>query len=268
MYEFKTNGPIVADIEVARGGISVTADDVDGVTVDVTPDDGSGASRAAAENTRVDLDGDTLVVETPDRSPTSWRRGGAVRVVARVPLDSRLRLKVASADAEVRGRWQEASIRSASGDINVEEVTGDAEVNTASGDVRIGRVGGALQGHSASGDLSVGALGGDASLHSASGDIDVQDSGGSVQVRTASGDIDVHRARRGVVRAQTASGDVTVAVEPGTRVYLDVSTVSGSTRSDLDHTAPLADNGADLTIAVRTVSGDFTVLRAAQTARA
>jgi DUF4097 and DUF4098 domain-containing protein YvlB len=264
MYEFSTTGPIMAVVHVRSGGVAITAEEREGAVVEVTPYDGSEASREAAANTIVDLRGDTLVIEAPDSGGRFWRRGGSVRVIARVPIDSRLELTLASADTAVNGRWQEASIQTASGDITAEEIVGDLNANTASGGIRVGRVGGAVRGRSASADLWIGAVGGDCSLHSASGDIHVEDCGRSVEVRTASGDIDLRRTRRGDVRVQTASGDVTIGVEPGTRVYFDVSTVSGSTHNGLDAADPSGGMAADLSVSARTVSGDVAVVRAAQ----
>lgn len=264
MYEFPIDRPITAAIKVHAGGARIVAEERDNVGVEVVPDDGSSLSREAAERTRVELRGDTLVVEPPE-SPGGWlwRRGGRIRVTARVPLDSVLSLKVASADAEVTGRWREARVQAASGDIALEHVTGDVNVTTASGDLRANRVDGSARAQSASGDLSFGWVGGDATLHTASGDIDATDVGGSITARSASGDVTLLQAHRGQVRVQTASGDVRVGVAPGTRVYLDVNTMSGSARSDLSlGEAPEASKGGpDLTVYVRTASGDVEVTR-------
>jgi DUF4097 and DUF4098 domain-containing protein YvlB len=190
-------------------------------------------------------------------------------VVARVPLDGRISLKLASADAELLGRWRDATANSASGDLKVDEITGDLSANLASGDLQATRIGGDVKATSASGDIKVRSIGGDASLNTASGDVRVEDAGGSVTARSASGDLDLGQVRRGEVRVQTASGDVRVAVVPGTGVYLDVSTVSGDTRSDLAvGDAPPAGQGADVSVHARTVSGDVSIVRAAQKASA
>jgi DUF4097 and DUF4098 domain-containing protein YvlB len=173
---------------------------------------------------------------------------------------------VASADAVVHGLWHEGTVNSASGDVRIGHVTGSLRVNTASGDVGVAAVGGDLRVNSASGDIEVGSVGGDAVLHSASGDLRIANTGGSAQARTASGDIDLLQARQGELRAQSASGDVTVSVMPGTAVYMDVRTASGSTRSDLDVSdAPPASQqepASTLSVRVHTVSGDVTVMRA------
>jgi DUF4097 and DUF4098 domain-containing protein YvlB len=265
MYEFPIDRPITAAIRVHAGGAKIIAEERETVSVDVQPEDGSSTSREAAERTQVEMRGDTLVVEPPE-SPGGWlwRRGGRIRVTARVPLDSTLHLRVASADADVQGRWREARIQAASGDVALEHVTGDVNVTTASGDLRVNRIDGDARAQTASGDLSLGWVGGEVTLHTASGDIDVTDVGGSATARSASGDVTLAQTHRGQVRIQTASGDVRVGVVQGTRVYLDVNTMSGSTRSDLSlGEAPGAGKDAtDLSVYVRTASGDVEVTRA------
>jgi hypothetical protein len=264
MYDFPIDRPVTAAIRIHAGGVRLIAEERDGVSVEVVPNDNSPTSREAAERTLVEMRGDTLVVEPPEGADGwLWRRGGRIRVTARVPLDSTLGLKVASADAEVVGRWREARVQAASGEVALEHVTGDVNVSTASGDVRANRVDGNARAQSGSGNLAFGWIGGDATMYTASGDMDVTDAGGSVTARTASGDVTLRQAHGGQVRVQTASGDVSVGVAPGTSVYLDVNTASGHTRSDLS----LADapttgtDGTELTVYVRTASGDVEVIR-------
>jgi len=270
VYEFPVDRPVTASIKLRCGTLRIVAEECTAATVEVAPDDGSDASREAAERTRVELRDDALLIEAPDiAGGWLWRRGGRVRVTARVPLDSTLNLKVAAADAEIHGRWREAQIHSASGSLDIGHITNDIGINSASGDVRVLRVDGDLKLNSASGDIAVGAVGGTGAFHSASGDITVDDAGSSISARTASGDVTVRRARRGDFRVQTASGTVTIGVVSGTGVYLDVSTLSGSTYSDLDVGASAPEGkGAELSMHVRTVSGDVAVLRAEQKAAA
>jgi DUF4097 and DUF4098 domain-containing protein YvlB len=262
MYEFQTKGPVMVSVKIRGGSATVTAEERDSAVVEVEPSDASDASRQQAENTRVELQGDTLVIHAPEPAGWIWRRG-SIRVTARVPVDSGLDFHSASADIALQGRWREGSVTSASGEVRIESVTGDLRINTASGDVNVAGVGGDARVNSASGDVEIGTLGGDGTLHSASGDLTIYDTGGSVQARTASGDIELLRARRGEVRGTTASGDVTVSVVPGTGVYMDLRTLSGSTHSDLDvGDKPLTSKGEMLSVRVQTASGDVAVVRA------
>jgi hypothetical protein len=256
----------MVSIKIGAGSAAGTAEERENAVVEVVPLDGSDASRQQADNTRVDLEGTTLVIHAPEPAGWIWRRG-KIRVTARVPLDSGFEVHTASADVEMPGRWRDGSVTSASGDVRVDTVTGDLRVNTASGDVRLGGVGGDLKVNSASGDVTIGSVGGEAVLHSASGDLSIHDTGGSVQARTASGDIEMLRARRGDLRGTTASGDVNVSVLPGTGVYMDVRTLSGTTHSDLTvgdtPPATVQDPASMLSLRLQTASGDITVLRAA-----
>jgi DUF4097 and DUF4098 domain-containing protein YvlB len=266
MREFACPEPVTVSVRLGSGGVDVLAEERDTATVDVSPDphDNSAAAREAAANTVVELRGDTLVVEGPDITG-GWlfRRTPKLRVTVRVPLDCTLAIKVASADVRCRGRYAAANITTASGDLQLDDVTGDVTVTTASGDANVERAGGQVKVSGASGDVRVGNAGGDVSAHSASGDLDVAVAGGSVQATTASGDIRVGSASRGTVRLNTASGDVSVGVTAGTGVWLDLNSVAGSTRSNLAMTdSPgRATPNAELTLQVRTVSGDIEVHR-------
>jgi DUF4097 and DUF4098 domain-containing protein YvlB len=270
MYEFECAQPITLSVRLGGGGLDVLAEERTTAAVDVSSFDDSGAAREAVANTRVEFRGDTLVVEAPD-STGGWlfRRSPRLRVTARVPLDSSLALKLASADSRCRGRYCAVDVSTASGDVQVEQATGEVTVNTASGDISVDRAGGQVRINGASGDVRVGHAGGDVTVHSASGDLDVGHAQGSVKASTASGDISVGTANRGTVHVNSASGDVSVGVPVGTAVWLDLSTVSGSTRSDLamSDAAP-ATGTAELTLQIRTLSGDIEVHRVAQPAAA
>lgn len=270
MYEFDCPQPVTVAVRLGSGSVDVLAEERTTATVDVSPQDDSGPAREAAANTVVELRGDTLAVEAPN-SNGGWlfRRTPRLRITIRVPLDSGLALKVASADARCRGRYSVANITTASGDVALDEATGDVTVGTASGDVSVDQAGGQVKVTGASGDVRVGRVGGDATVHSASGDLEIAQAGGSVRATTASGDIRVGAARNGTVRIDSASGDVSVGVPAGTGVWLDLNTVSGSTHSDLAMSAGVPANPtAELTLQIRTVSGDIAVHRVGQPAAA
>jgi DUF4097 and DUF4098 domain-containing protein YvlB len=269
MYEFDCPGPVTLSLRIASGRAEIVAEDRTDATVEVSPFDGSDASRDAAARTRVELRDGTLVVEAPEWTGWLFRRGPRLRVNVRLPHDGDLVVKVASADVRALGRYRSASLTTASGDISVEHVTGAASTNTASGDVNVGRVDGDLRVRAASGDITVGYAGGDTSAHSASGDITVDHAGGSVQARTASGDVRLAAVTTGAVRLNSVSGDVNVGVTPGTGVWLDLSSVSGDTRTDLAMPeGGGTESAATLSLQVWTVSGDIDVHRASMKAAA
>jgi hypothetical protein len=263
MYEFNCPEPVTLSLRVAGGTAEIFAEDRRDATVEVVPFDGSDAARDAAGRTRVELRDGALLVEAPEWTGWLFRRGPRVRVRVHLPQDCDLAVRVASADVRAAGRYRSASVASASGDLSVEHVTGDVSANAASGDVRIGRVDGNLKVNGASGDIAVGYVGGDVIAHSASGDVAVNHAGGSLRATTASGDVRVGMATTGAIRANSASGDVTVGVAAGTGVWLDLTSISGDTRTDLTMPAGSADqSAATLNLQVRTVSGDIDVHRA------
>jgi hypothetical protein len=262
MHEFECPQPITLSARLTAGALTVTAEPRDTATVDIRPYDGNQASRDAAERTEVTLRGDTLVMHMPEGGWRLWRHA-KIRAEVRVPEGTALRIKLASADARCYGRYGgDSSLASASGDVSVEHVAGALEVGTASGDVRLDRVDGRLVVDTASGDATIGHTSGDVAVQTASGDLVLSRADGPVQVRTVSGDVRLDAVRRGDVHLTTASGDVQIGVATGTRVWLDLSTLSGSTRSDLDvGTAAPASGDIDLSLQVRTASGDIKLHR-------
>jgi DUF4097 and DUF4098 domain-containing protein YvlB len=210
------------------------------------------------------MHGDTLVVRVPESEGWLWRRSGRVRVIARVPHGTTtMHVKSASADVAARGAFASGQITTASGTVFVERVAGDFSANAASGDVRVDHVGGALSVRSASGEVATGIVGGDLSAQTASGDMRFGEARASIRATTASGDINVGRVSNGVVNVKSASGDVTLGVVAGTRAWLDLSTLSGSTHNDLSMGGGEEPVGepTQLRLHVRTLSGDIAIRR-------
>lgn len=259
MYEFPCPQPVTASITFAAGTCDVVAEDTDTATVEITPYGGRDEEAAAAA--RVELCGDQLVVDMPDRGGWQGRRQPRLQVSVRVPAGSTVRTKVASADVTTHGPLAQFTASTASGDVYAENVTGDVAVTTASGDVRLDHVGGSVRSNTASGGLSVRTVGADLVAQTASGDISVDDVANSVRTSTASGDVRIGVARRGTVSVKSASGDATIGVATGTKVWLDLSTFSGTTSNDLDVSGDTPATGAELTLRVQTMSGDIDIRR-------
>jgi hypothetical protein len=268
MPEFPCSTPITVDVRIFGGSVELHAEPRDTALVEVSPYDTSDGAQEAAAQTRIELTGDTLLIAAPEASGWLLRRAPRLRVTARVPAGSSARVRVASADVTGHGEWDQVKINSAAGDAYFEHVAEDLTINNASGDVRAVRVGGRLTVKTASGDVSAEQAGGPVDVTSASGDVDIDTAGGDVNVKTASGDTRVRAARQGTLRATTVSGDVWVGVVAGTGVWLDLTTLSGRTSSDLN----MSDEGGtgtnhNLTLHVRTVSGDIDVRRVTAPAR-
>src|SRR6476469_9583391 len=95
-----------------------------------------------------------------------------------------------------------------------------------------------------------------------SADLSVRGAIGGMNVATASGDVEADRVNGGV-NIKSASGDVRIGVRRGSKVYLDCTTVSGDTSSELEVSpeAPATD-GPLVEIRAKTVSGDIRITRA------
>lgn len=266
MQEFPSPEPVTADVRVMSGRCDIIAEQRDTTTVDVRPvDPGDDRQARAAAETTVEFDGHRLTVKAPETGGVGWLfgRNAKLRITVRLPLDSEIDVRTASADLGCTGRYARATVNAASGDVQVEAVTGNAGITSASGDIRVLRVGGSVKATSASGDLEIRYVGGELTHHSASGDTTLGETHGDVKVRSASGDIAIAAATRGVVHCTTASGDVKIGVPAGTGVWLDLTTASGRTTSDLSVGSEAPLTGHDLELRVSTASGDIDINRVA-----
>jgi DUF4097 and DUF4098 domain-containing protein YvlB len=258
-WEFAAAAPIAVDIELPAGSVNVTARPVTAAHVELRAS-GSAGERLLAE-TEVSFESETLRVHVPKRS--SIRGNASLDLNVEVPEGSSVTFGTASADVTLDGQFGPVHGSTASGDVHVDRASGDAQLTVASGDVRVEEAAEDVKVNSASGDVMIGRAGGDIIAKTASGDVWVHHAGQSVTVKTASGDVRVDSIAAGLADATTVSGDVSVAVVPGTGVYMDISTLSGDVSSDLEADASVGAEGeAALTVSCRTVSGDIRLLRA------
>jgi hypothetical protein len=197
----------------------------------------------------------TLRVAVPERR--LWNTPAFdVRILT--PAGTAARVAVASADVHLRGRFAHTELTAASGDLAVDEAT-ELELRTASGNARAGTVRGAASIGTASGEIRLGTVEGNLRARTASGDVSVERAESATSISTASGDVTVGTAAGESVRVKTASGDVTVGVAPGLRVWLDLSSVSGRMQSGLAEDGAAGEGPAQLSLTLRSVSGDLRV---------
>ena len=104
VHEFTSAGPIDVDVRVRSGDVTVTAADRLVATVAVHPQDGSEASRDAAEQTAVSYRTAACTCETPADHRLARARRGQVRVSLSVPHESLLTADLGSADVRTEGR--------------------------------------------------------------------------------------------------------------------------------------------------------------------
>jgi DUF4097 and DUF4098 domain-containing protein YvlB len=167
---------------------------------------------------------------------------------------------------DARGEYGSVEVKSASGDVTVQETRRDARVKTASGDVHLEQVGGRLDVNSVSGDLHVDSVARDTNAQLVSGDLYIREAGDSVTGNTVSGDQRLETVSTGRMDLRAISGDVSVGIREGSRLFVDANTVSGSTSSELElGDAPSGESAADsplVELFVKTVSGDVRIERA------
>jgi len=263
---FPVTGPAPAvEVRNPAGSVLLTAvEGATGITVDVEALNGA-AERVLDEVVVQHLPGSgdaapaRLLVTVPASRLLANPR---FAVTAVLPAGCPLGVTTASAGATVRGPWGDVEVTGASGDVRVDSCAGLA-VRTASGDVHAGAVGADAVVRSASGDVRLDAVAGSVTVTTASGDVRLGPVGGDVEVSSASADVVVGRVASGEVALRTVSGDATVAVAPGLRLWLDLQTVSGRLDSQLSaDDGEAGDGAATLTVRMRSVSGDLRLRRA------
>jgi DUF4097 and DUF4098 domain-containing protein YvlB len=209
----------------------------------------------------IELRGDEVVIDVERRKLLSRGRGHELAI--RAPHGARVDVTTASAEIEARGQYSALEAKTASGDLAVHEVEGDVRVKTASGDVVFQVVGGAFDVQAASGDVIVKRVGGAGTIRCASGDAIVGEAGGDLRVQTASGDVQIGSVAQGDVTLQSASGDIAVGIRRGSRLWVDATSMSGDTASELEISdTPSDSDGPLVELRATSMSGDVTIKRA------
>jgi DUF4097 and DUF4098 domain-containing protein YvlB len=264
-YHFETHNPVNLVVEISKGNVNVRCTDTAESTVVV--------EGKHAEDVVVEQHGDSITVSEPGRGRIFGDNTLHVEVV--VPKHSNPAVRTGSADIQVEGPADNAQLRSGSGDCSLEIVEGHLLVETGSGGIRVDAVHGNLKVKSGSGDVEVGEAGGTSSISTGSGDVTVETARGNTVVKTGSGDLSVGAAHddtsfstgsgdvsidlvdRGRLTVKGASGDVSIGVKAGVPVWTDITTVSGTIRSEL-HGAGQPQEGQDhIEVRAKTVSGDI-----------
>jgi putative adhesin len=283
---FATPGAVRLNLEIPSGVIEVESSKTAETHVALEALSNDDAVRDLVEKSRVELlrrgDGYEVVVEVPMRSGLwiSFSRGPDIRfggpdIRLRItcPSGAELDVRTKSANLEARGGFGPVEVKTASGDVNVQEVAGDARVKTASGDIRFEKVDGRLDVNSAAGDLHVGAVTRETQIQLVSGDVFIGEAGASVGANTVSGDHRIEAVLQGRVDLRAISGDISVGIPRGTRLFVDANTVSGSTSSEVElDDAPAQESAAPgaplVEVFAKTVSGDIRIERASARPRA
>ncbi len=270
---YSTPGPVRLNLEIPAGRIEIETDNSDETTVELEALNSNDFVQELVRTARMEStrrgDGHEVFVEAKLRGGfwISFGRGPEIRLRITCPKGTELDIRTKSADIQGRGEFRVADVKTASGDVSLDEVLEDARVKTASGDVQVERAGGVLSVNSASGDLHVGSVGGPSSIQLVSGDVYIRDAGDSITSNTISGDQRIDAVFQGRMDLRAVSGDISIGIRRGSRVYVDANTVSGSTVSELDLTDVPTEQVPEgestlVELFAKTVSGDVRIERA------
>jgi DUF4097 and DUF4098 domain-containing protein YvlB len=279
MHTFSTPNPVQLRVELWQGRLSVEATETDTTTVELRPLHGNSSAQDLIDTAKVEQRGDEIVVLMPRVKSGLFRSKGEIEALIRVPTNSSAKLESGSADIETTGRLSDVSvtcgsgnvsveyaadarIKSGSGDITVDTVSGSCNVKTGSADVRIGTVGRSADIIAGSGDVVIDTVSEVLKVKTGSGDLVLQEAGDSVDAMAGSGDLLVKRIDHGQVKVKTGSGDISIGVARGTAAYLDIMTVTGDVKSDLDPSDSPGGNDLTAEINVQSGSGDVVLQHA------
>jgi hypothetical protein len=269
---YSTPGPVRLNLEIPAGRIEIETANTDETRVELEALGGNEFIRELVESARIEFlrrgDGHEVVVEVKMRHGfwISFGRGPDLRLRVSCPHGAELDERTKSADLQAHGEYSTVDVKTASGDVSIQQARDDVRVKTASGDVHLDEGRGGLNVNSASGDLHVGTLAGEANIQLVSGDVHIRDAGDSITANTISGDQRLEAVFRGRMDLRAVSGDISVGVRRGSRVFVDANTVSGSTVSELDLSdAPAQETSREAPLVelfAKTVSGDVRIERA------
>ncbi len=167
----------------------------------------------------------------------------------------------APATSRSTGSRATSGVSTGSGDVKVEHAAGAVRASTGSGSIDIGEAADQLGLSTGSGDVKVGDAGGPTTVKVGSGDITIERIRDHSVATSGSGDVTVEIADGPSVQAETARGDVEIGVPDGVPTYLDLKTVTGRIRCELEPGDKPAEGERALMLRARTVSGDITVVK-------
>jgi DUF4097 and DUF4098 domain-containing protein YvlB len=266
-YQFETHEPVDLYVEIGKGRVDITATDTTESHVEVSGRD--------ADQVDVRQSGKQVTVVAPHQRSGFFGGDGRLDVTITIPLNSDVVVKTGSADIAVTGTVGTSKLKTGSGDVRTDNLGGPALVETGSGDVdiqvahaelrvksgsgqvRVRHAESAVAASTGSGDVEIGTSNGPAAVKTGSGDLKVVEANTDVSLATGSGDLVVGTARRGRFTMKGASGDVHIGIPAGLPVWTDISTLSGSIRSNLESAGEPAEGADHVELRAKTVSGDI-----------
>jgi DUF4097 and DUF4098 domain-containing protein YvlB len=285
---FRTPSAITVDLDLYVADIRIAASGRADTVVEVRPSDpDKPADVKAAENTRVEFDEDTDTLTVVTRKPRnrfvnfSSKRPESIDLVIELPTDSDLQGEAEVGDLQalgvlggVRFKTGLGAVRLAQtgpvhlhngvGETSIDEISGAAQVTSGSGTIRLGAVDGTADVSNGNGKVRIGVVTGPATLKSANGVVHVELALSDITAAASNGEVRIDEVVRGKVSATSKNGSVEVGVREGSAAWLDLHTVVGRVRNELDDAdAPAAGEPVDqVEVQAHTKLGDVTIRRA------
>ena len=280
---FETPGPAKLRVNIPWGRLTVTASGTSATRIELSAANGDPSVRDWIAQAEIAQFGDEIVVRGPNLRWSLFSllgSGRGIDAVVATPAGSDATLSIGAGRIETTGRLATVRANTGAGNLHIAEcadvhantgagnidigvVTASAETKTGAGNVKIGKVGANAEITTAAGNARIEEITGAARMKTAHGNIEIGAAGDSLDAFTSSGNVRVSRADHGYVRARTVSGGVSVGVASGVAALLDLRTVSGRVRSELEASGAPAEGEQRIELVLSTVSGNVSVARAA-----
>jgi len=249
-------------IDNARGAVVVRVADQSEVRISGTL--GDGVERLAIEGDHRHL---SVHVINPQSKGWLGNLGGAqtgdTRLEITVPVHASVAVEGVSAVTDIKGvAGRRLSVNSVSGDVQVEAGPGEAHVESVSGNLHMHLDTSKVHAETVSGNLDLqGRINGEVSVATVSGHIVLRaDKPSDVDVSAVSGDADLRTglAPGGQLKAESTSGDLSLMLPATSSAQLQVSSFSGTIRSDSGN-VETPERGSGSSLKTRLGRGDASV---------
>jgi DUF4097 and DUF4098 domain-containing protein YvlB len=276
---FVTPTPIDLAINLPVGAIDIIASDRSDTVVTVTPTNPEKAvDRRGADETTVDLTGQTLTIKGPKPRVSFIGPTESVDVKVELPAGSRLTAELAVGGIRTVGRLGATRIKSSTGQVDLDATAdlwlrashgtatissadGSVEITADHGQIRLGTVTGDAALKASHGNITIDEIGGDLEAKLSYGDLEITRALASVTAKTAYGRIHLREVASGSLQLDSGFGGVTVGVRPGVPTWLDLRSKEGRVRNELDGDSAPAENEEAVAIRARTQFGNITIHR-------
>ncbi|MGD8440802.1 MAG: DUF4097 family beta strand repeat-containing protein [Holophagae bacterium] len=125
-------------------------------------------------------------------------------------------------------RTADLDVETVSAEITVENIDGDLSLESVSGEIEVAGRPRSIEAVSVSGDVRVASTSGRSKLESVSGNIVVGQALGELETDVVSGNIGIDAGRLDGFDAETVSGSITCAAQPGERARFSIESMSGT----------------------------------------